>query len=103
VVHQLFHFTDWTGSRETLIAVGNAIRAFPPAQISTRCRRAVGAAESMETCSFMISAPLADATGGGGKRRKCRLKRLYPVISVTVMAAEFGEYSVSGYFMEDVP
>jgi hypothetical protein len=57
----------------------------------------------METRSFMISAPLADATGGGGKRRKCRLKRLYLVISVTVMAAEFGEYSVSGYFMEDVP
>ena len=28
----------------------------------------------METCSFMISAPLADATGGGGKRRKCGLK-----------------------------
>ena len=45
VVHQLFHFTDWTGSRETLIAVGNAIRAFPPAQIPLGARGAVGAAE----------------------------------------------------------
>ena len=33
LVHQFFRFTDWTGSRETLIAVGKAIRAFPPAQV----------------------------------------------------------------------